>query len=123
MCLHLFLFLDYFHRRFAVVSSRLHMSMDSIQGMISVVDRVVMVIVASMDGSRQEVQVCSRWMRRKTTSDGDGLKQHISFYDYFILCCFNSSIGLMIGAVFRSCVIEFWYCLLRTFGIGGHLWN
>ncbi|MFS7946178.1 hypothetical protein Hanom_Chr06g00532961 [Helianthus anomalus] len=89
------------------VSSRLRMSMESIQGMISGVHIVVMVMVANMDGSRQEVQVCIRWMRRETTSDGDGLKRHISFYDYFILCCFNSSIGLMIGAAFRSCVIEF----------------
>ncbi|KAJ0513898.1 hypothetical protein HanHA300_Chr10g0363111 [Helianthus annuus] len=64
-----------------------------------------MVMVASMDGSRQEVQVCSRWMRRKATSDGDGMKR------------------LMIGAAFRSCEREFWYCLLSTFGIGGHLRN
>ncbi|MFS8023460.1 hypothetical protein Hanom_Chr16g01451711 [Helianthus anomalus] len=72
-----------------------------------------------MDGSRHEVQVCSRWMRRKTTSEGDGLKRHIPFYDYFILCFFNSSIGLMIGAAFRSCEREFWYCLKNMFDIGG----
>ncbi|MFS8024227.1 hypothetical protein Hanom_Chr16g01460731 [Helianthus anomalus] len=63
-------------------------------------------------------------MMRETTSDGDGLKRHISFYDYFILCCFRSSIGLlMIGTAFRSCEREFCYCLLSTFGIGGNLWN
>ncbi|KAJ0879626.1 hypothetical protein HanRHA438_Chr10g0453631 [Helianthus annuus] len=44
-------------------------------------------------------------MRRKATSDGDGMKR------------------LMIGAAFRSCEREFWYCLLSTFGIGGHLRN
>ncbi|MFS7910244.1 hypothetical protein Hanom_Chr02g00103981 [Helianthus anomalus] len=117
MCLHLFL--DYFHHQFIAVSSRLRMSMDSIRDMISGVDRVVMVMEASMDGSRHEVQVCSLWMRRKTTSNGDGLKRHISFYDYFILCCFR----LMIGVVWRSREREFWYCLLSTFSIGEHLWN
>ncbi|MFS7956685.1 hypothetical protein Hanom_Chr07g00657431 [Helianthus anomalus] len=121
MCLHLFM--DYFRHQFMEVSNRLRTSMDSIWGMINGVDRVVMVTVASMDGSRQEVQECNRWMKRKAKSDGDGLKRHISFYDYFILCCFSSSIGLRIGAAFCSCERDFWHCLLSTFGVGGHLWN
>ncbi|MFS7939977.1 hypothetical protein Hanom_Chr05g00458251 [Helianthus anomalus] len=79
-------------------------------------------VFGHMDGSRQEVQECSRWMRGKATSDGDGLKRHISFYDYFILCCFSSSIGLYYRFPFVR-EREFLYCLLSTFGIGGHLWN
>ncbi|KAJ0504318.1 hypothetical protein HanHA89_Chr12g0457931 [Helianthus annuus] len=52
-------------------------------GMIIGVDRVVMVMVDSMDGSRQEVQVSSRWMSRQMRSDGDRLKQHI--YPFMII--------------------------------------
>ncbi|MFS7890077.1 hypothetical protein Hanom_Chr00s000006g01614501 [Helianthus anomalus] len=63
-------------------------------GYISGVDKVVMVMVDNMDGIRQEVQECSREMSSQMRSDGDRLEQHISFYDYFILCYFSSSIGL-----------------------------